>query len=146
MKISPDLDADQLDDVLAVALERKVDGLIVANTSVGRPASLKSSAARETGGLSGRPIFDTSTRLVARCYLRTAGALPIVGVGGVEDVETALAKIEAGASLIQIYTALIYRGPAVVPEILRGLSAEAARRNVDSHSALVGARAAELAE
>ena len=145
VKISPDLNPDQLDDVLAVALERKVDGLIVANTSVSRPASLRSSAARESGGLSGRPIFQSSTRLVARCYLRTKSALPIVGVGGVEDAATALAKIEAGACLVQIYTALIYRGAPVVTEILHGLSAEAARRNVGSISELVGSRAVELA-
>jgi dihydroorotate dehydrogenase len=145
VKTSPDLDADQLDGVLAVAVEKRIDGLIIANTSISRPALLKSSAARESGGLSGRPIFALSTRLVAHCYLQTKGALPIIGVGGVEDAETAVAKIEAGASLVQIYTGLIYRGPSIVTEILRGLSAEVARRKFVSISALVGARAAELA-
>jgi dihydroorotate dehydrogenase len=145
VKISPDLDGDQLDDLLTVAVEKQIDGLIVANTSVSRPPLLKSSAAKESGGLSGRPISTLSTRLVAGCYLQTKGALPIIGVGGVEDAKTAVAMIEAGATLVQIYTGLIYRGPAVVTEILRGLSAEAARRKVANISDLVGARAAELA-
>ena len=87
----------QLEDVLAVALARGIDGLIVSNTSVGRPATLTSPQARESGGLSGRPIFDLSTRMLARCFLRCGGALPLVGVGGVEDARTALVKIEAGA-------------------------------------------------
>jgi dihydroorotate dehydrogenase len=145
VKIAPDLDAEQLEDVLAVALARRVDGLIVSNTSIGRPATLVSPEARESGGLSGRPIFDLSTEMLARCYLRCGGALALIGVGGVEDAGTALAKIEAGASLVQIYTGLIYRGPGVVREILRGLSAEVARRGVDCVSALVGARATEIA-
>jgi dihydroorotate dehydrogenase len=145
VKISPDLDANQLEDVLAVALKRRVDGLIVSNTSVCRPATLVSAAARETGGLSGRPIFDLSTRLVARCYLRCGGALPIIGVGGVDSPEAALAKIEAGASLTQIYTGFIYRGPSLVREILHGLSAELSRRALNSLSECVGARAEEVA-
>jgi dihydroorotate dehydrogenase len=146
VKIAPDLDADQLEDVLAVALARRVDGLIVSNTSVGRPATLVSAAARESGGLSGRPIFDLSTRMLARCFLRCGGALPLIGVGGVEDAATALAKIEAGASLVQIYTGLIYRGPGVIGEILRGLSEAVARRGVASLAGLVGARAQQIAD
>lgn len=144
VKISPDLDKDQLEGVLAVAVEKRIDGLIVANTSVTRPALLKSSTAEESGGLSGRPIFELSTRLVARCYQQTKGALPIIGVGGVEDAKTALAKMEAGAALVQIYTGLIYRGPSIVTEILHGLSAEAALRKIASISEIVGTRAAEI--
>ena len=145
IKISPDLEEAQLEGLLAVALQRKVDGLIVANTSVGRPASLISAAAKETGGLSGRPIFGPSTRMVARCFLRCGGDIPIIGVGGVENAETALAKIEAGATLVQIYTAWIYRGPGLVAEILQGLSAVVAQRSLDSIAARIGARAAEIA-
>ena len=144
-KIAPDLDDEALEGVLAVALARRIDGLIVSNTSVGRPASLTSPEAKESGGLSGRPIFELSTRLVARCFLRCGAALPIVGVGGIEDARTALAKIEAGASLVQIYTGFIYRGPGVVGEILRGLSGELDRRGAASIGALVGARAGEIA-
>ena len=145
VKLSPDLTEAQLDDVLAIARERRIDGLIVSNTSIGRPPGLKSPAAREAGGLSGPPIFEMSTRLLARIYLKTRGQIPLVGVGGVEDVHGALAKIEAGASLVQIYTGLIYRGPAIVSEILRGLQADVARRGAASIGALVGARAEEIA-
>jgi dihydroorotate dehydrogenase len=145
IKISPDVDATQLEDLLAIALQRKIDGLIVANTSIARPAWLRSEAAKETGGLSGRPIFGLTTQLVARCFLRCGGALPIVGVGGVEDAATALEKIEAGATLVQIYTGFIYRGPGVVAEILRGLRAEIARRGRASIGEHIGARARELA-
>ncbi len=145
VKISPDLNPDELEDVLAVAMARRIDGLIVTNTSIGRPGTLVSPAAKEAGGLSGRPIFELSTRLVARCYLRCGGALPIIGVGGVENVATALAKIEAGASLIQIYTGFIYRGPGLVSEILNGLSGELTRRGLSSLSGCVGARAEQIA-
>jgi dihydroorotate dehydrogenase len=83
--------------------------------------------------------------MVARCFLRCGGDMPIVGVGGVENGETALAKIEAGATLVQIYTGWVYGGPAVIRNILHGLSSEIARRNLDSISARIGARAAEIA-
>jgi dihydroorotate dehydrogenase len=145
LKIAPDLETDQLEDVLAIALERRIDGLVVSNTSVARPPTLKSAAASESGGLSGRPIFHASTRLVAQCFLRCGATLPIVGVGGVEDARTAIAKIEAGASLVQIYTGLIYRGPGAIDEILRGLAAEVERRGLTSLSNLIGARPPEIA-
>jgi dihydroorotate dehydrogenase len=103
VKISPDVGRESLNDLLDIAVERRVDGLIVSNTSVARPSSLRSAAARETGGLSGRPIFEASNRLVAYCFQRCGGALPIIGVGGIEDAAGALAKIEAGATLLQIY-------------------------------------------
>ncbi|MDE3176597.1 MAG: dihydroorotate dehydrogenase (quinone), partial [Pseudomonadota bacterium] len=145
VKISPDLDEEQLEGVLAVALERRIDGLIVSNTSIQRPATLTSAQANETGGLSGRPIYGRSTRLLAQCFLRCGGALPIVGVGGIEDAATALAKIEAGASLIQVYTGLIYRGPGLIGEIQRALSAELTRRDAPSIAALVGSKARMIA-
>ncbi len=119
--------------------------MIVSNSSLARPATLTSAAARESGGLSGRPIFRASTRLVARCFLCCGGAIPIVGVGGVEDADTALAKIEAGASLVQVYTGFIYRGPPLIPEILRGLADEVERRGAASIGELTGTRAKEIA-
>jgi dihydroorotate dehydrogenase len=145
VKISPDVAAAQLDDLLEIALDRRVDGLIVSNTSVARPPGLKSAAAQETGGLSGRPMFEASTRLLARCFLRCRGALSIVGVGGIEDARTALIKIEAGATLLQIYTSFIYRGPSAIDEILEGLGGEVTRRGLPSLQPLVGSRAAEIA-
>ena len=100
-----------------------IDGLIISNTTVARPASLSSRHRAETGGLSGRPLFEPSTRLLARAYLAHGGAMPLIGCGGVEDAATALAKIEAGANLVQLYTSLALKGAGVVEEILDGLSA-----------------------
>ena len=145
IKIAPDLDLRGLDDVVAVCTARGIDGLIVANTTVARPPSLCDAQAREAGGLSGRPLFAPSTRLLARAFLRCGGALPLIGCGGVEDAETALAKIEAGASLVQIYTGMIYRGPGVIAEILDGLSRALAARGAASLADLVGVGAREWA-
>ena len=145
IKIAPDLDLRGLDDVVAVCTARGIDGLIVANTTVARPPSLCDAQAREAGGLSGRPLFAPSTRMLARAFLRCGGALPLIGCGGVEDAETALAKIEAGASLVQIYTGMIYRGPGVIAEILDGLSRALAARGAASLADLVGVGAREWA-
>ena len=111
IKIAPDLDAHGLEDIVAVALTRRVDGLIVSNTTVARPQTLTSRNRNETGGLSGRPLFEPSTRLLARAHLLTGGAMTLIGCGGVEDAKTALAKIEAGANLVQLYTGLALQGP-----------------------------------
>ena len=122
VKIAPDLDLRGLDDVVEVCARRGVDGLIVANTTIARPASIQGRDHGEAGGLSGRPLFESSTRMLARAYLRCGGALTLIGSGGVENAETALAKIEAGATLAQVYTGLVYRGPALIGEILQGLA------------------------
>ncbi|MGD0763981.1 MAG: quinone-dependent dihydroorotate dehydrogenase [Roseiarcus sp.] len=145
IKIAPDLDLRGLDDVVAVCTARGIDGLIVANTTTARPPSLRDAHAREAGGLSGRPLFAPSTRMLARAFLRCEGALPLIGCGGVEDAESALAKIEAGASLVQIYTGMIYRGPEVIDEILDGLSRALAARGAASLADLVGVGAREWA-
>ncbi len=132
LKIAPDLDEAGLDDVVRVARARGVDGLIVSNTTLARPAGLRDAgAAREAGGLSGRPLFEASTRVLARAYLRVEGQFPLVGVGGVEDARTALAKIRAGAALVQLYTALVFRGPRLLGEIKRGLAAALAGATLD---------------
>ncbi len=143
VKIAPDLDLRGLDDVVEVCMRRGVDGLIVANTTIARPASLTDRDRGETGGLSGRPLFESSTRMLARAYLRSGGALALIGCGGVESAETALAKIEAGATLVQVYTGLVYRGPALIDEILDGLALAVERRG--PLAALVGTRAREWA-
>ncbi len=145
VKIAPDLDERGLDDIVAVALARRIDGLIVSNTTVARPASLSSRHRGEAGGLSGRPLFEPSTRLLARAYLALGGAMPLIGCGGVEDAATALAKIEAGASLVQLYTSLALEGVGVVDEILDGLTRAAEERGAASLRALTGARAADWA-
>lgn len=145
IKIAPDLDLRELDDIVAVAIARRADGLIVSNTTISRPPGLLSPRKGEAGGLSGRPLFSLSTRMLARAYLRLEGALPLIGVGGIEDGPTAVAKIAAGASLVQIYTGFIYRGPRVIGEILQGLTGALALRRLSSVSALVGAEARDRA-
>ena len=145
LKIAPDLDTRDLEDIVAVALTRRIDGLIVSNTTVARPASLTSKNRCESGGLSGRPLFDPSTRLLARAYLLTGGATPLIGCGGVEDAATALAKIEAGANLMQLYTALALKGAGVVAEILEGLAHAVEERGVKRIGELVGAGASAWA-
>jgi dihydroorotate dehydrogenase len=145
IKIAPDLDLRALDDVIAVCAARGVDGLIVANTTIARPPSLRDASAHEAGGLSGRPLFEPSTRMLARAFLRCGGAFPLIGCGGVEDAASALAKIEAGASLVQIYTGMIYRGPGVIDQILDGLSRALTARRAGSLADLVGVGAREWA-
>ena len=146
IKIAPDLDARGLEDIVATALTHRIDGLIVSNTTVARPASLSSRNRGESGGLSGRPLFEPSTRLLARAYLLTGGAMPLIGCGGVEDARTALAKIEAGANLVQLYTGLALKGAGVVEEILEGLTRAVEARGVARIGELVGARASAWAE
>ena len=145
IKIAPDLEERELDDVVAVALARRIDGLIVSNTTVARPATLRSAHRGEAGGLSGRPLFAPSTRLLAQAYLRLGGAIALIGCGGVEDPATALAKVEAGANLVQLYTSLALKGVGVVAEILDGLTRMVEARGVASLSALTGTRAREWA-
>ena len=144
VKIAPDLDLRGLDDVVAVAINRRIDGLIVSNTTVARPPDLVSESRSETGGLSGRPLFSLSTRMLARAYLRCEGALPLIGAGGIDSAATAIAKIEAGATLLQTYTGFIYRGSRLIGEILAGLT-DALPAGGGTIHALVGAKARDFA-
>ena len=122
LKIAPDLTLGELDDVVAVARRRQVDGMIVSNTTIARAASLRDRvAAREGGGMSGRPLFGLSTRILAETFVRAEGVFPLVGVGGIDSGETALAKIKAGATLVQLYSGLVYRGLGLIREIKRAL-------------------------
>ena len=128
LKIAPDLDDGELEDVARCCADAAIDGIIVSNTTTSRPG-LKSPLASEPGGLSGQPLFDLSTRQLARMYLLTNGGIPLIGVGGISNAETAWTKIAAGATLLQLYTALIYQGPALVAQILSGLTARLAAEN-----------------
>jgi dihydroorotate dehydrogenase len=121
LKIAPDLDETELDDIAAELLDKSVEGLIVSNTTVGRQGVEDSHRASETGGLSGRPLFRRSTAVLAKMRRRIGPELPIVGVGGVDSTETALEKIRAGADLVQLYTGMIYSGPSLPGAIVRGL-------------------------
>lgn len=121
LKIAPDLSLAQLDGIVRVARDKRIDGMIVSNTTISRPATLRSHFAKESGGLSGAPLFDLSTRMLAQTFLRVEGQFPLIGVGGIDSAEAALAKIEAGATLVQLYSALVYEGPSLVARIKRGL-------------------------
>jgi len=123
VKIAPDLSDDDLAAVAGVALSIGVDGLIAANTTIARPALLRSARAPEAGGLSGPALFEPATRVLSELYRLTAGALPIIGCGGVASGADAYAKIRVGASLVQLYTALIYGGPGLVRDIKQSLAA-----------------------
>jgi dihydroorotate dehydrogenase len=120
LKIAPDLTDTDLSDIAEVALATGVDAIVATNTTTARE-NLKSASAAQTGGLSGQPLFETSTRVLARLHALTDGKLPLVGVGGIGSAEQAWQKIRAGATALQLYTALSYRGLSLVPEILTGL-------------------------
>jgi dihydroorotate dehydrogenase len=140
LKISPDLSLGELDDVVAVAKRRGIDGIIVSNTTLVRPKWLTDRAAREQGGLSGKPLFPLSTRLLAETFVRVERAFPLVGVGGIDSADSAWQKIRAGATLVQLYSALIFNGFSLVGSIRRGL-AHQVESNAVALSAAVGADA-----
>jgi dihydroorotate dehydrogenase len=145
LKIAPDLSLAELDEVVHVARSRRVDGMIVANTTVARPSTLReASRAKEQGGLSGRPLFRLSTRMVAETYVRVEGAFPLVGVGGIDSGGAALTKIRAGASLVQLYSPLVYKGLGLVEDIKNDLAATLLRTDHESLSEIVGADAAAI--
>jgi len=145
LKIAPDLSLAELDDVVHIARSRRIDGMIVGNTTLARPSTLREQArAKEQGGLSGRPLFRLSTRMVAETYVRAERAFPLVGVGGIDTGGAALTKIRAGASLIQLYSSLIYRGLGLVDDIKNDLASTLLRTGRDSLSEIVGADAATI--
>jgi dihydroorotate dehydrogenase len=124
LKISPDVDQNQLDDILEIVLKTCLHGIIATNTTIGREGLSDQDLAKETGGLSGRPVKALSTEIIRYLSTKTKGKLPIIGVGGIESAEDALEKIEAGATLVQVYTGLVYSGPGLVRDInLRLLAA-----------------------
>jgi dihydroorotate dehydrogenase len=146
LKIAPDVTEHDLDDIVAVARERRIEGMIVANTTIARPAWLKDQTlAQETGGLSGKPVFAPSTRVLAQTFQRVDGQFPLIGVGGIDSPEAALTKIEAGATLIQFYSAMVFKGPGLARSIAQGLAAICKREGLSSVSTLTGRRATELA-
>ncbi len=123
VKIAPDLDRAALEDIAGVAVETGIAGIVVSNTTIGRPAGLPERFAAESGGLSGPPLFASSTALLREIYRLTGGRLKLVGVGGIASADDAYVKIRAGASLLQLYTALIYEGPGLVGKLKTGLAA-----------------------
>jgi len=137
LKIAPDLDLHALDDIAEVVRGSGIEGLIVSNTTIARPP-LKSRHADEAGGLSGRPLLEPSTRVLKEMHQRLNGEITLVGVGGVSSGEDAYAKIRAGASLVQLYTALAFHGPGLVGQIKRELLACLTRDGFSSLGEAVG--------
>jgi dihydroorotate dehydrogenase len=123
VKVGPDLDEVEVRDIAEVALATGVDGLIIGNTTVARPATLESRDRNAPGGLSGRPLFAPSTACLAAMYRHTRGKIPVIGCGGIASGADAYAKIRAGASLVQLYSALVFRGPSLVGRIKSELAA-----------------------
>jgi dihydroorotate dehydrogenase len=142
LKIAPDLSLSDLDDVVGIARARRVNGMIVGNTTVSRPASLRDAQLREAGGLSGRPLLPLADRMLAETYVRVEDAFPLVGAGGIDSGASALGKIRAGASLIQIYSGLVFRGLGLVGEIKRTIVAALERDGAQNLADYVGADAA----
>lgn len=136
LKIAPDLEQEELEDIARLTEGGAVDGIILSNTTITRPETLRSPHRREMGGLSGTPLFELSTRKLAALAKLTK--LPLIGVGGVSDAETAWQKLRAGASLIQLYSALIYGGPGLVAEIIAGLSTRLRREGFTHVSEVTG--------
>ena len=132
LKIAPDLTEEGMDDIAAEALAHDLDGLIVSNTTLSREGLSDPRLAGEAGGLSGKPLFDKSTAVLARMRSRVGAAMPIIGVGGVSSAETAMEKIRAGADLVQLYSCMVYEGPALPGQIVRGLSQILDREKVAS--------------
>ena len=139
VKIAPDLSDEGLEAVIGVALKHGVKGLIVSNTTIARPESLRSPLKGEAGGLSGAPLFVPSTLMLAKAYKLAGGKLMFIGAGGVATAEQALAKILAGASLVQLYSAFAYQGPALLPRLKAGLAALLRARGFANVAEAVGA-------
>ncbi len=137
LKVAPDLESADIDAIARIALDRKLGALIVSNTTISRPALLSANA-RETGGLSGAPLRDLAQQRLRDFRKATGGAIPLVGVGGIASAEDAWARIRAGASLVQLYSAMVYGGPGLPRRILRGLEALMRRDGFASIAEAVG--------
>ncbi|UWQ03801.1 quinone-dependent dihydroorotate dehydrogenase [Aliiroseovarius crassostreae] len=137
LKIAPDLSDAELAEIVEVALEVKIDAVIATNTTLSRDG-LKSAHKGEMGGLSGAPLFEKSTRVLAQISKLSDGKLPLIGVGGISSAEQAYAKIRAGASVVQLYSALAYQGLSLVEEVARGLDTLLARDGFTKVSEAVG--------
>ena len=149
VKLSPDLDREDLEMIVEVIERLQIDGIIATNTTVSR-ADLRTDAKRVAsfgeGGLSGKPLKDRATRMIADLYQLTGGRVPLIGVGGIFTAEDAWEKIAAGASLLQLYTGFIYQGPRIAQEINEGLAAIFAREGFPNLDAAVGCRVKEFYE
>jgi dihydroorotate dehydrogenase len=146
VKLAPDLDEAALPDLVAMACEQRVAGLIVSNTTLARPESLRGFARHEAGGLSGAPLFNRSTRMLAKIHLLAGDRLVLIGAGGIATPAQAFAKLRAGASLVQLYTSFVYQGPAVIGRIVAGLPGLLEQYDGERLTDIIGRDADRLAE
>jgi dihydroorotate dehydrogenase len=146
VKLAPDIHDDDLPPVVSCLMAHQLDGIILTNTTISRAEIPQSPYRAEAGGLSGRPLFRRATRMLARVYLLTEGRVPLIGVGGVDSGETALAKIRAGASLVQLYTGMIYEGGGLIKQIKTALIDEMRKDGAASLTSLTGTDARRWAE
>jgi dihydroorotate dehydrogenase len=144
VKIAPDVEENDVPPMVKQLMAHGVDGIVVSNTTLAR-GRLKDANASQPGGLSGRPLFARSTALLARVHQASGGAVPLIGVGGIDSGAAALTKIEAGATLLQLYTGLIYEGPGLIASIKDHLASVCRARGVRSIGELTGSKAAEWA-
>ncbi|MGI9480632.1 MAG: quinone-dependent dihydroorotate dehydrogenase [Hyphomicrobiaceae bacterium] len=145
VKIAPDVAVEDLPAICERLEAHQVDAIAVSNTTLARPAHIDRLFHKEVGGLSGRPLFERSTIMLAKVFQHTGGRIPLIGIGGIESGETALQKIEAGATLIQLYTALVYEGPSLIERIKDHLVDAVEAAGAASIQDLVGRRADDWA-
>jgi dihydroorotate dehydrogenase len=145
VKLAPDIAEADLEPVPGVLLRHGVDGVAVSNTTLARGGLTEVAAAREAGGLSGRPLFHRSTVVLARVRRITEGRVPLIGIGGIDSGPSAIAKLEAGATLLQLYTGLVYEGPGLLRRMTRDIVALIKREGLGSVSDLIGRRDSEWA-
>ena len=141
VKVAPDLTFEALDEILELVAPRDLAGVVATNTTICRPETPDPELGRiyaESGGLSGKPLEKRSTEVIRHLYRQTKGKLFIIGVGGVFTVQDAWEKITAGASLLQIYTALVYEGPGVASQLVRGIATRLEQRGMRSLAEAVG--------
>jgi dihydroorotate dehydrogenase len=147
VKVAPDLSFEELDEILALVDRRKIAGIVATNTTITRPETHNAELQRtyaEPGGLSGRPLRQRSTQVIRHLYRQTRGKVPIIGVGGIFSAADAWEKITAGATLVQLYTGLIYEGPSVVSAIVKGLLARMEAEGISSLEKAVGTCSSSL--
>ncbi len=140
LKLAPDLTMDEVDEIAAVISKSPLDGVMISNTTLSRHGLRDTENRSESGGLSGRPLFERSTIMLARFRQRLPMELPLIGIGGIENGDTAFAKLEAGASLIQLYSCMVYEGPNIAADICRDLQAKLSVEGIGSISQVSGRR------
>jgi dihydroorotate dehydrogenase len=145
VKLAPDIAEADLEPIVGVLMRRGADGIAVSNTTLARDGLAEATLAREAGGLSGRPLLQRSTAMLARVYLLTGGRIPLIGIGGIESGAAAIAKLEAGATLLQLYTGLVYEGPGLIGRIKAELVDYVRRERLSRLADATGRRAQEWA-